>query len=93
MENIKDIHVQIRPSHPTNRWWRSKTLKFRLSKEITNFVSTNLLVVSVSHPGESTERTNHHGDVGDHPHDKDGVVGDIEIPEIVDHLEKQPYYS
>ena len=49
--------------------------------------------MSVSHPGDSTEGTNHHGDVGDHSHDKDGVVGDIEIHEIVDHLEKQPYYS
>jgi hypothetical protein len=62
-------------------------------KKHTDIVSTHLLVVSVSHPGESTERTNHHGDVSDHSHDKDGVVGDIEVPEIVDHLEKQPYYS
>jgi hypothetical protein len=62
-------------------------------KKHINIVSTHLLVVSVSHPGESTEGTNHHGDVGDHSHDKDGVVGDIEFPEIVDHLEEQPYYS
>lgn len=62
-------------------------------KKYTDIVSTHLLVVSVSHPGESTESTNHHGDVGDHSHDKDGVVGDIEVPEIVDHLKKQPYYS
>ena len=62
-------------------------------KKRTDNESKHLLVVGVSHPGESTERTNHHGDVGDHSHDKDRVVGDIEIPEIVDHLEKQPYYT
>lgn len=93
MEHIRDIHVQIRPSHPTNRWWRSNTLKFRMSKNIPDTVGNHLLVMSVSHPGESAERTNHHGNVGDHSHDKDGVVGDIEVPEIVDYLEKQPYYS
>ena len=62
-------------------------------KKHTNIISAHLLVMSVSHPWESAERTNHHGDVCDHSHYKDGVVGDIEIPEIHDHFEKQPYYS
>lgn len=50
-------------------------------------------MVSISYPRESTKSTDHYSDIGNHPHNKDGVMSDIGMPEVVDHLEKQPDYT
>lgn len=45
-------------------------------------------MVGVADPRECTQGANHDSDVCYNPHDKDSVVVDIEVPEIVDDLEQ-----
>ncbi len=44
-------------------------------------VEMDVLMVCVSDPGKSTERTDYNSSIGDHPHDEHGVVLDIESSE------------
>jgi len=46
--------------------------------------------MGVAYPREGAQSTYHDCDVGDHSHNEDSVVSDIEFAEIVNDLEKQP---
>jgi hypothetical protein len=47
-------------------------------------------VVSIAHPGESTERADHDSDVGNDTHDQNCVVGHIDLTEVLDDLVEKP---
>lgn len=48
-------------------------------------------MMGIPHPRESTQSTNHHGNIGNDSHNEHGVVRNIKIAEVVDDLEEKPY--
>lgn len=47
-------------------------------------------MVCIADPRESAQRTDHDGEVSDHPHDQDGVVAQILMDEVHDNLVQEP---
>lgn len=50
----------------------------------------DILVMGVPYPGECTEGASHDSQVGDNSHNEDGIVGHIQVAEVVDDLKQKP---
>jgi hypothetical protein len=49
-----------------------------------------ILVMGVPHPWECTEGADHDGQIGYNSHNEDGIVGYIQVAEVVDDLIQKP---
>ena len=57
-------------SHPTKRWWRSKTLMIYLADAVVVAAENDSLVMSVSHPRDCAHGADDNGNVCYHTNDE-----------------------